>query len=77
MKDSEIIDYAIDLGLRCEVDSWLDLKKVLLLSLPAQQRTKFSTRDPFTKQQSLNKFEKMIVDTYNKTTGIDLELPSE
>ena len=77
MKDSEIIDYAIELGSKCEVASWLDLKKILLISLPSSQRTKFSTRDPFTKHQSLNKFEKRIVDNYSKTTGVNLELPSE
>lgn len=77
MRDNEIIDYAVELGSKCEVSSWLDLKKILLISLPSEQRTKFSTRDPFTKQQGLNKFERQIIDSYNKTTGVNLELPGE
>ena len=75
MKNWEIIEEAIELGARCEVETWLELKKMLLLTLPSAERTKFSTRDPDTKIQSLNQLEKEIIDNYRKKTGIDLEVP--
>lgn len=75
MKNWEIIERAIELGTACEVKTWLELKKVLLVSLPSPERQKFSTRDPATKKQSLNNFEKLIVNNYHKKTGIDLEVP--
>jgi hypothetical protein len=75
MKNWEIIETAIDLGSRCDVSSWVDLKKMLLLSLPPKERMKFSTRDPITKQQSLNSLEREIVDNYEKKTGVTLEIP--
>jgi len=75
MKNWEIIEEAIELGSRCEVETWLELKKMLLLTLPAMERTKFSTRDPDTKMQSLNQLEKEIIDNYRRKTGIDLEVP--
>ena len=72
MKPDEIIDIAIILGMKCEIDSWLDLKKVVLVSIPSKDRTLFSTRDPKTKEQSLNKFEHTIIENYEKRTGVRL-----
>ena len=70
-----IIESALDLGIRCEVQTWLELKKVLLLSLPSSDRTHFSTRDPETKRQVMNKMEQQLVDIYQKKTGVVLEVP--
>lgn len=75
MKTNELIDLAVDLGTRCDIDSWIDLKKIVLVSIPAQDRAKFSTRDPSTKRQSLNSLEIQIIDNYEKKTGICLEVP--
>lgn len=72
-----IMASALDLGVRCEVRTWIELKKILLLSLPSSDRVHFSTRDPETKQQSMNKMEQELVDTYQKKTGIILEVPND
>ena len=71
----DIIENAIDLGTRCDVKTWLELKKILLLSIPSSERSLFSTRDPETKCHKLNKLELMIVDNYQKKTGVTLEIP--
>ena len=69
MTDQELIEYAVDIGARCEVSSWMDLKKILLISLPSSERSRFSTRNPTTKLQALNQLEA------KKNAGIKLELP--
>ena len=56
---------------------WMVVKRLLLLSLPSRMRTLFSTRDPKTKSQSLNDFEKHLIKVYNDMTGIRLRLDNE
>lgn len=51
------------------IDSWKVLKKELLKCLPPEKRKLFSTRDPVTKLQSLNSFEKLLVVRWNELTG--------
>ena len=46
--------------------NWMDFKKIMLNSLPPAMRKKFSTRHPKTKKQSLNEFEKNMIDIYWK-----------
>ena len=75
MKIGEILELSIELGPKCEVTSWMELKKILLLSLPAGERSLFSTRHPETKKQSLNELERRILDNYEKKTGVKLEVP--
>ena len=75
MTDHELLEYAIDIGTRCEVSSWMDLKKILLISLPPFDRSRFSTRDPVTKCQVLNQLETKITKGFQEKTGIKLELP--
>ena len=75
MREEDIIRSAIDIGTRCGVTSWMELKKILLVSLPSSQRSKFSTRDPISKSQNMNEMEHSIVDNYRKETGITLEVP--
>ena len=58
-------------------DDWMLIKKQLLLSLPSPLRTLFSTRDPKTKAQSLNDFERCIIDEYDSLTGVRLRLRNE
>jgi len=56
-------------------EAWMPVKKYLLLSIPSKMRKNFSTRDPKTKKQSLNDFERSIIDIYESMTGIRLRLP--
>ncbi len=72
---NNILESALSLGTRCEVKTWLELKKILLLSLPSPDRSYFSTRDPETKRQVMNKMEQQLVDIYQKKTGVVLEVP--
>ena len=58
-------------------EDWMVVKRLLLLSLPSRMRTLFSTRDPKTKCQSLNDFEKQLIEVYNGMTGIRLRLDNE
>ena len=55
---------------------WMDFKKIMLRSLPPKMRKNFSTRDPKTKRQALNNFEKAMIDTYFRETGVKLKLES-
>jgi hypothetical protein len=77
MKISEIYELALVIGTSCDVKKWMDLKKLLLNSLPPSARTNFSTRDPKTKKQSLNKFERELLKMYENKVGITLEVPIE
>jgi hypothetical protein len=56
--------------------NWMDFKKVMLKSIPPRMRRSFSTRDPKTKKQSLNSFERKMIDIYYGETGIKLKLES-
>lgn len=53
-------------------DDWVTIKKIMLRSLHPDLRKSFSTRDPKTKEQWLNEFEKHLVVKYREITGITL-----
>ncbi len=55
-------------------DNWMDFKKIMLRSLPSRLRKNFSTRHPITKKQTLNSFEKELIDSYYYKTGVKLTL---
>lgn len=74
MSKDEITEIAIKLGTKCEISSWLALKKIILISIPSRSRSLFSTRDPVTKLQCLNTFEQSIIDEYEKRTETKLEV---
>ena len=57
-------------------DDWVTIKKQVLLNLPPDLRKNFSTRDPKTKEQWLNDFEKELIIYYKDLTGIELVLRS-
>ena len=59
-----------------DCDDWVTIKKQTLLGLPPSLRKVFSTRNPKTKEQWLNKFEKDLIIYYKELTGIDLILRS-
>ena len=73
----EVLHECLDIAQRCEVNSWVGLKKILLLTLPSEARKQFSTRDPYTKKHTVNDFERDVVDIYYKKTGVKLRLPHE
>ena len=70
----EQIDFVSSYAANC--DDWVEIKKQILLGIPSSLRTRFSTRDPKTKEQYLNNFEKMIIEYWKIKTGIDLKLRS-
>lgn len=51
------------------IDNWLVIKKELLKALPPAERTRFSTRDPVTKQQRTNDFERAVAAQWSEMTG--------
>jgi hypothetical protein len=55
-------------------DDWVTVKKQTMLNLPPRLRKNFSTRDPKTKEQWLNDFEKELIIYYRDLTGIELLL---
>ena len=57
-----------------DCDDWVTVKKQVMLNLPPVLRKSFSTRDPKTKEQWLNDFEKELINYYKDLTGIDLVL---
>jgi len=73
MTETEIISEAISLGSDCGVESWMELKKLLLVTLPSHARSNFSVRDPKTKKQRLNEFEHRLIDNYYSRTGTRLK----
>ena len=68
----EQIDFVASYVTNC--DDWVEIKKQILLGLPSNLRTSFSTRDPKTKEQSLNNFEKQVIKYWKEKTGVDLKL---
>ena len=71
---SMILETALKIGPTCEVTSWKELKKMLLVTCSPQLRSEFSRRDEKTKQMRLNDFEKWLIDIYEKKTGTRLSL---
>ena len=59
-----------------DCDDWVTVKKEIMKGLPPKLRKNFSTRDPKTKEQNLNKFEKNIINYYKEITGVGLILRS-
>jgi len=72
MTEKEIIDQAIMFGPLVGLEEWMQLKKFLLTSLPPDDRSKFSIRDPQTKKQRLNEFEERLLNNYESETGCKL-----
>lgn len=51
------------------VDDWLTIKKELLKALNSDDRTAFSTRDPITKKQRTNEFERALATHWSIMSG--------
>lgn len=53
-----------------KTNNWVVIKKELLKMFSSQDRMYFSTRDPITKKQSMNEFEKIVAKKWYDKTGI-------
>jgi hypothetical protein len=56
-------------GYAGDVDEWIIIKKELLKALPSEERTSFSTRDPVTKKQVTNDFERCVAARWSELSG--------
>ena len=65
------IKLEIDMLIASEIviDNWIDMKKYLLKSIPPKSRKIFSTRDQYTKKQSVNDIELKIINYYQSNSG--------
>jgi len=72
----EILNEAIDVvsSYAGGITDWVVIKKELLKTLTPADRMYFSTRDPVTKIQRLNDFERIVIDLWQQKTGIRLIL---
>jgi hypothetical protein len=52
-----------------DVKEWKKLKQQILLNLPPEKRKLFSTRDPITKVQNFNDFERSVLNRWIEITG--------
>jgi len=77
MTHEEILSEAVTLGKACEISEWMDLKKMLLVTIPSPARKNFSKRDPKTKRQRLNDFECWLMDNYHQQVGIKLRFKEQ
>ena len=68
----EQIDFVASYVSDC--DDWVTIKKQILRGIPSILRKNFSTRDPVTKEQRLNQFEKKVINYYEDLTGTSLVL---
>lgn len=59
------------------ITDWKVLKKELLRLLPPDQRKLFSTRNSRTKKQTLNDFEKSVIERWKEITGSCLYLEEQ
>lgn len=51
------------------VNEWVTVKKELLKFFNSHERQYFSTRDPITKKQGINEFEKALILLWENMTG--------
>ncbi|NBP03958.1 MAG: hypothetical protein EBU90_28445 [Proteobacteria bacterium] len=70
--DKFILDEAISIvsSYVGPTNNWMIIKKELLKTLSPQDRMYFSTRDPVTKKQTMNTFEKIVAEKWRDKTGI-------
>lgn len=56
-------------GYAPDIKEWRALKKELLKCLASEARKNFSTRDPVTKKQNFNEFERLIAERWEVISG--------
>jgi len=57
-----------------DCNDWVTIKKQIMRGIPSRLRKNFSTRDPITKEQNINQFEKDVINYYKELTGMNLIL---
>jgi len=69
--NKQILDEAVAFvsGYAGHITDWITIKKELLKVMSPADRRHFSTRDPLTKRQSINDFEKIVMEKWYQTTG--------
>jgi len=72
---AEAIDYVFSYA--SHVDEWIIIKKELLRALPVEERTIFSVRDPITKKQRVNQFERLLASWWSSKTKRPTVMPDE
>lgn len=68
---------ATEIGEVYKGEDWLVVKKYILKFSSPNHRKFFSTRDNRTKKQTLNEFEKSLIDFYENKFGIRLCIDEE
>lgn len=65
---SQVHAYASD------VDDWVVVKRELMKHLGIDEQALLSTRDPITKKQNFNEFERVLTNCWEKMTGRQIDL---
>jgi hypothetical protein len=62
----EVASYAYD------CDDWVTIKKEIMKACPSNLRSLFSRRDPITKEQIPNEFDRSVIRMFEEITGQNL-----
>jgi hypothetical protein len=55
-------------------DDWMVVKKEIMKNIPSDMRKLFSRRDPITKDQTPNDFDREVIEYYYSLTDIRLKI---
>lgn len=59
-------------GYASGTDNWITIKRELLVLLPVNERQLFSRRDELTKQQTINRYEEILINEWFVLTNVRL-----
>lgn len=57
-----------------ECDDWVTIKKEIMKGCPSSLRSLFSRRDPITKEQIPNNFDRLVISRFEEITGQSLKI---
>ena len=57
-----------------ECDDWVTVKKEIMKGCPSSLRSLFSRRDPITKEQIPNDFDRSVISRFEEITGQSLKI---
>jgi hypothetical protein len=60
-----------------EETDWFKIKRLLINSLPSEERVNFSTRHPKTKKHIINDFDNSVIKYWEELTGNTIYINSE
>ncbi len=55
-----------------DCDDWVTIKKEIMKGCPSHLRKNFSRRDPITKEQNPNDFDRAVIEEYKLISNVDL-----